>query len=214
MKLLNILLLPKSLFQRLTDKKETLIAGIFFVGAIDMYAYLYKHYEDLYLGKSAFDVVLAIVLSLIILIIAGSMDVFLFSWPMFDLFGFLSKKFGTQKRLEEKESKESFNPTVIILMKVYILAHIPVLPLNLISSFAYFKIPPDEYTPVIIMSLVIIYGVIQVWFNCIITHGVSALYKAGFEFVIIVFLAVFMWSYLEGLALEYIISNWLVKLML
>jgi len=214
MKLIDVLLLPKKLFANLSDKKWTLYLGIFFVGAVDIYVYIYENYKVLFLDKSTAGLISVLAAALIMLVVVGVLDVFLFSYPIYDFCEFLKKKFSKDDSERDGIFPDSGNASVIKVMKVYIIAHIPILPLGLFSNYIYFKISPEELTPMIIMFLIIIYGIIQIWFNGIIAYGVSTMYNARFDFSIVLFLTIFVWSYLEGIAIEYIINNWLLKLIL
>lgn len=203
MKASDILLMPKSLFERLSDRKEILYAGITAIGLIDTGFFIYDNYRDFFLDKSSGELFLNVLLSILLVLVIGFVDVFFFSRPMFDLCNYFKSR---------QEKKEDFQKVSIVkIIKVYILAHLPILPLN-IALYAYEKnIAIEQSTLTEYIGIIIVFGIIHVWFSEIISRGFTVLYKFKFEYGRVVFVSVFMWAFLTGIAIDYVIRVWIMK---
>jgi len=80
-KLLDVLLFPKDLYKRITDKKPGLYGGIIFVGLVDIVFVLFINYNKLFVDKTQGDLIFNIILSIIFIFGLGIIDVFFFSIP-------------------------------------------------------------------------------------------------------------------------------------
>jgi hypothetical protein len=120
MKILDILLLPKSIYQKLTGKKAPLLMGVFFVGMVDIVFTLADNYSEIFGGGSQRAVVYNILIVLISLIVLGIADVLFFSVPLFDLFKLFRKEKGSELQKN----------MLVKLAKVYVTAHIIIIPLD------------------------------------------------------------------------------------
>lgn len=200
MKLLDILLLPRRLYLGLTDRKSTLYLGILFIGLADIaLPYLKDNYAKLYMGKPSGTLVYNIILTIAFIVMLGFVDVLFFTIPLFDLF----KVF--------KEEKEIFNAgdLRIKVAKVYITAHIVIVPVNVILYFAFRNISSSMLLAQLAAYIVLL---VWIWFSAIISRGINVIYSFQPRFKRLVFLAVFLWSLLLGAALEYMIGHWMMAL--
>jgi hypothetical protein len=93
MKLMDLLLLPESLFKRFSDRKITLYVGFVFVGIVDLiFNRLMIDFEKNFAGKTQEVLTHNIVYLVLFIIIIGVLDVAFFSIPLHDLFRFFKKK--------------------------------------------------------------------------------------------------------------------------
>lgn len=231
-RLLDILLYPVSLYEKLNDKKGTLIAGIVLVGAIDLFlpdvsGFIKLHFT----GKPANTVFINAILAVFITVVLGIVDVAFISIPLFDFFKFLKKKEvklyaniyqnaqnggqGSipfelpQIKMEDPEHKASS----IKVMKAYIMSHFLFVPVSLIINYAFLRDITTE-SPVAMQYLaLIVFMLIFIWSAAILTRGINALFRFNPMFRMLTFIIVFSWSYLFGMVFDLQIMNWLVKLL-
>lgn len=189
--LLNILLLPKKLYQNLNGNRFTLYIGILLVGVIDTGFYLSDKYRELFLDKpqSIFmeNVLLACIFSLLI----GIIDVLFFSKPLFDLF----------KRFVREEGPTAGRDRFIPLMKVYVVANIYNIPLQLFFLYLIRKTSDSPQGSMALLVLIVDL-MISMWFNAIITRGINSIYRFHPLFKRLVFPVVFLWSFLLSYAMS------------
>jgi hypothetical protein len=104
MKFMDFLLLPESLFKKLSDKKITLYAGFVFVGIVDLIlSRLMVDFQKNFTGKTPEVLTHNIIFLVLFVIIIGVLDVAFFSIPLHDLFRFFKKKI-TAENISEKLS--------------------------------------------------------------------------------------------------------------
>lgn len=200
---IDILLFPERIYKKITDSKPALYAGIIFIGAADLiFPYIVEAFTGLFTQKTLFVLILNIVLSMVFIILIGILDVAFFSLPLFDLFRLIKKRMG-EKVPENLRIK---------LMKVYIMAHFVIVPVNIAIYYLLENLSlEDNMTMVNITFFVII--CVYIWFSAIISRGINTIYGFGKELKRVVFLIVFLWSFLLGWALEYIINNLIIKIL-
>jgi len=202
MKLLDIFLLPRRLYQNLTGRKLTLYLGILFVGLADLaLPNLRENYIKLFSNKTLDVLVYNVILTVLFVVIIGLVDVIFFSVPLFDLFKVFRK---------EKEASEA-GDLRIKLMKIYILAHVIIVPINIILYFAFPNINVNSSNPLVVL-LAYISLLVMVWFSAIISRGINSIYSFQPVFRRLVFLTVFLWNFVLGPVLEYIIDSWIMPL--
>jgi len=202
MKLLDIFLLPRRLYQNLTDRKLPLYLGILFVGLADLaLPHLKENYIKLFANKSLNALLCNVILAVLFAVVIGLVDVIFFSVPLFDLFKVFRK---------EKEVSEAGNLR-IKLMKIYILAHVIIVPVNIILYFVFPNINVNSNNPLIVL-LAYISLLVMVWFSAIISRGINSIYSFQPVFRRVVFLTVFLWNFILAPVLEYIISSWIMPL--
>lgn len=201
-KLLDLLLFPKSFYRRLTSNKTWLYVGMAFVGIVDLiYAYI-DNYAELFTGKTQSILLFNSLLAVILIAVIGFIDVLFFSLPVFDLF----------KLFKKKEIQNVSSSLAVIVMKVYIVAHILIVPVN---SLLYFL----ERDAAIAASpaFITIYGLytellLPIWFSAAIARGVNIIYGFKPVFVRFAFAAVFLWNMLYNTAFGYLVSGLVMAL--
>lgn len=193
---IDALLLPKSYFRRITDKKGPLFAGMIFIGLADIFRLdLFQNLWNLIAGKpSVYSVPEAVVLVLSAVVI-GVLDAFVFSLPLFDLF-----------KVFKKEPHTEVNDSLIRLMKVYISGHFIIVPLNILMS-CFVNISETTALSVLI-SIVILDMLFIIWFSAIISRGINTIYTFMPNYRLIVFSLVFIWDYIWGRVLMEGIGIW------
>lgn len=201
--LLEILLLPKRLYEGITDRKATLYLGILFIGLVDIItpSFVTGDFPRLFSGKPSDILFYNAAFLLLAIIVTGAMDVVFFSIPLLDLFKFFKKQGGT--------------PVVgdlsIRMMKIYITAHFLMVPVNVLLYFAFRNLNENSNSMLILLA-VILDMLILVWFSGIIARGVNVVFRFELLFKQLVFIAVFIWNFLLGTVLGYMINNWIMKL--
>jgi hypothetical protein len=196
MRILDILLLPKSIYQKLTGKKTPLLMGIFFVGAVDIVFTLADNYSEIFGGNSQRAIAYNILIVLISLIVLGIADVLFFSIPLFDLFKLFKKEKGSEPQKN----------MLVKLAKVYITAHIIIIPIEVIIYFAARNM--NSINGGIVYLAVFLNMVLPFWFSAAITRGINSIYKFQMLFKRLAFIIVLIWSYLTSNALSFIINHW------
>lgn len=196
MKILDILLLPKSIYQKLTGKKAPLLMGVFFVGMVDIVFTLADNYSEIFGGGSQRAVVYNILIVLISLIVLGIADVLFFSVPLFDLFKLFRKEKGSELQKN----------MLVKLAKVYVTAHIIIIPIEVIIYFVARNI--NSINGGIVYLAVFLNWVLPFWFSAAITRGINSIYNFQMLFKGLVFIVVLLWSYLTSNALYFIINHW------
>ncbi|MDA8227570.1 MAG: hypothetical protein M0T74_07675 [Desulfitobacterium hafniense] len=205
-KLWNVLLFPARLYEKLTDNKATLIAGIILVGLIDFFMpdpdKIYKAYFTNALGKSAADIQWNIAAAVFIILFLGLIDVIFFSIPLYDIFKFFKKKEG-----------QPHQATAIKVIKAYIMSHFLIIPVSEILHFTVFRHITQNSSNSEIVIAEVLFLLIMVWTAAVVTRGINSLFKPGFIFRRFTFLIVFIWNYLIIMVFDFQILNWLFKLL-
>lgn len=224
-KLLNILLFPRNLFEKLTDKKSTLYAGILLVGAIDLLLPdVAGSFKLLFTNKPVNSIYFNAVMMVLIIAALGGIDVLFIGLPLFDFFKFLKKKeIGIigQDGLKEgehiiiimnKAASINYTATAVKVMKVYIMSHFIIIPVNTIAHYAFFN-NIAEPAPVWVQNLALVYFMaIFIWSAAIMARGVNTLFRFSPIFTKLTFIIVFAWNFLFGMVFDLQIMNWLTRL--
>lgn len=224
-KLLDILLYPARLFEKLTDNRAALFAGIVLIGAIDLLlpdiTAVYKH---LFTGKPVNDVYFNAVLAVLIIVVLGLVDVIFVAMPLFDFFKFIKKKeVGGYEQEQEQEHGQIVSSikkredrehiaSPVKVMKVYIMSHFIIIPVTIIVHYIFLR-NLGENSPAWLQNLVLVYFMlILIWSAAIITRGINTLFRFNPIFTRLTFIIVFAWNFLFGMVFDLQIMNWLLKL--
>ena len=131
---MNILAYPISLYEKLTDRKATLIAGIVLIGVIDFLLPDVKFIiKELFTDKSVPDIVYNAGMAVLVLLLLGFVDVICLSVPLFDIFRYLKRKiqFVSTTGIGKEDEQPPLRPSVIKVMKIYIMSHFIIIPVSL-----------------------------------------------------------------------------------
>lgn len=205
MRISDILLLPRTVYKRITDGKLTLAAGILFVGAVDVLFGLIGNYGRFFLEKRGQDLAVNIVVAALMIILLGVVDVLFFAVPLYDLFKILPK-------VDDDNLK--YTGMLPKIMKIYALAHIVIMPVNVVMLVLSTMAPPLSQSELFINALFIYFDILMpIWFAAVISRGINTVYSFQPLFRVLVFIVVYLWSYLEGYAVSFG-GDWLINALL
>lgn len=230
-RLLDILLYPVSLYEKLNDWKGTLIAGILLIGAIDLFlpdvtGFIKLHFA----GKPADTISINVVLAIFIVVVLGVVDVSFIGIPLYDFFRFLKKKeiklYANMHKNAQNVGQESIpfelpqikmedpehKASSIKVMKAYIMSHFLFVPVSLIINYAFLRDITDKSPDWMQYLVLVAFMLIFIWSAAILARGINALFRFSPMFRTLTFLIVFSWSYLFGMVFDLQIMNWLLKL--
>lgn len=226
-KLLDILLYPAKLFEKIKDNKASLYAGIVLVGAIDLLLPDVAAFLKLYFtGKPANIVYTNAILSVLIIVVLGIVDVTFVGVPLFDFFKFIKKKEGIVYGQVHKQGHENeqfvlpvmkkedreHNASRVKIMKVYIMSHFIIIPVSIIINYVFLSnVEVDSPAWMQYLALAI-FMLIFIWSAAIVTRGINTLFRLNPIFKKLTFIIVFTWNYLFGMVFDLQIINWLLKL--
>jgi hypothetical protein len=201
-KLLNILLYPPKLISGLSDKRPALYAGMLFIGAVDLFLPDFMDmYKLLFTGMPAASVRWNMLAAVGVVVVLGVVDTVFFSVPLYDLFKWLKKK-----------EDQPHNASPVKLIKVYIMSHFIIVPINVLMHYSLFR-GVTENSGALIRNLYVVYFfLILIWSSAIVTRGVNTLFNFNPIFRRLTFIIVFTWNFLLGMVFELQILNWLLRL--
>ena len=201
MRISDILLLPRALYQKVSGRKATLYIGMFLIGVLDIVFDITPKWQDIFGGNSLENLIIKILVTLIFVVIVGFVDVVFFAIPLFDLF----KKFK-----KEEEISEPHNIQRIRLMKVYMLAHIVIVPVEIIIYAIVGDGSNLDYNFATYLAVLLALA-LPFWFAAAISRGIKSIYRFAPVFRGLVFIVVFIWTYALSYAFEFGI-DWLMNL--
>jgi len=201
-RLLDILLLPRQFYQKLSAKKPLLFLGIAFVGLVDIIFPLIEHRIMVFGGKTVGILNYNIGMAIIFTLILGLVDVMFFTLPVFDFIRFI-----------KRDGPLFTNDSLIRFTKSYIMAHVLVIPFNGIFYWLMYNERTSTALPaaVIIIAVIYTYFLMPAWFSGIITRGANLIFDIDMSKKPLVFAVIFTWNYILGnYALNYIIEHWVM----
>ena len=202
MRLTDILLLPGKLYTNLTGKRSSMYPGILFIGLADLaLPNLRTSFNSFFADKPAGTLTINIILSVLLVIILGAVDAMFFSVPLYDLF----------KVFKKEKEPVSPNELRIKLVKIYVMAHIIIIPVGIAFYFAFRNVNSSS-SDALKQLIEILSLLIEVWFSAIIARGINMVYSFQPLFKRLVFPVVFIWNTIFGYVLGYAISNWVLLL--
>lgn len=212
---LNIVLYPASFFERLTEGKATLLAGILMVGAIDLLLPdVGTFIRNFFNGKTAPGIAVTAVLALLLIALLGFIDVLFISVPLFDFSAYLKKKEVEQIQDAGMEIKADVKHTAspVKIMKVYIMSHFIIVPVTVLAHYAFLK-DFGENSPGWLQNLVLVYlMVILLWSAAILARGINTLFRFNPIYGRLSLIVVFAWNFLFSMVFDMQIMNWLLKM--
>lgn len=201
MKISDMLLLPRTLYQKTDGKKSTLYLGILLVGVADIAFDAASNWTRIFGNKPEGGLILNILATLLLIIVTGFADAVFFTIPLFDIF----KKFR-----KEEDVKETDNVQRIRLMKVYILAHLAIIPAEIVIYIIVGDGTSLAYNAVTYIAVLLALAV-PFLFAAAISRGINSIYRFEPFFRRIVFTVVFIWTYALSYAFDFGV-DWLMKL--
>ncbi len=201
--ILDILLLPKSFFAKITDKLPILFLGIIFVGLTDAAFLLLQHIPRLFVNKTLTVLIFNSTLALCVAILLGLVDIVFFSLPLFDLF----------KLFRVKERIKSVNGQLIKLMKVYISAHFIIVPVQaFFEATIYLSSMTGMATNFSVAMAMIEFILIPIWLSAIVSRGINTIYDFDDRLKSMVFVIVYTWYLLLSFAMSFTATKWILML--
>lgn len=198
----DMLLFPRKFYGRLTGRKSTLIAGALLVGAVDLlFPLALENWKEVFFNGSSLRLQ-NVLITVILIILTGLVDVAFFGIPMADLFKVFKK---------EKEPALKGNMRTVV-MKIYVVAHVFMIPAQIIIYYILKNLNIDNLNYLVVYGYTLLTLVPVIWFNAAITRGVNTVYQFDPLFKRLVFPLVFLWTFLTSEALNYAINNWILKL--
>ncbi len=196
-KLLDILLLPRDFYRRLTDKKLSLGVGIIVLGIINISVLVLMKYKETFVGKSQEVLLNNIFMIAILAVVAGLIDVLFFSLPIFDLFKVFKKEIEVQNS----------SRMVVKIMKIQIMANLLLFVPSFIVALIVITVNLEK-NPLLASIASLGFYLIPVWFCAIITRGINSIYSFQNKYRILVFPAVLIWYYLvDVFALSFVVEK-------
>ena len=215
-KLMNILAYPISLYEKLTDRKATLIAGIVLIGVIDFLLPDVKFIiKELFTDKSVPDIVYNAGMAVLVLLLLGFVDVICISVPLFDIFRYLKRKeiqFVSTTGIGKEDEQPPLRPSVIIVMKIYIMSHFIIIPVSLACNLWDTRFITEDSSALLENLALIFFMIINIWAAAIMTRGLNAIFRFNMLFRRLTFIIVFTWNFLFGMVFDVMIKNWLMQL--
>lgn len=205
---IDLILLKKDFYSRLTDKSMWLYIGIILVGIRDVaFALLGMNSSNTDYAKS-FQLSLKTVAILIIsVLVIGLVDTISFSYPMFDVI----KHFKKRNESNSMALGMLYSSLLTKVMKVYIIVNIVVTPIDILSYLT--TNWAVAFDSVILMYISAVLGILgYFWFNGAITRGLCVLFKLPNGVRGLVFVLVFFWNALLGSSIGYLLNQILMRL--
>ena len=195
--------IPVSIFKKLNGNLFTLILGMLIVGGFNVMPLVIDRHEMIFPAADSSNWGFNIIILIISAIVLGVLDVLVFGTPLYDVF----------KALKKEGPMEYTGELRVKLFKVYIIAHLPVLPIQLIiltflSNVGIEKLSGLGYFLILVTSFFM-----TIWFYIIISRGVNALYNFQRLQRSLVLPIVLIWSFILGTVLEYGVHTYVVKLL-
>lgn len=215
-KLMDILAYPISLYEKLTDRKATLIAGIVLIGVIDFLLPDVKFIiKELFTDKSVPDIVYNAGMAVLVLLLLGFVDVICISVPLFDIFRYLKRKeiqFVSTTGIGKEDEQPPLRPSVIKVMKIYIMSHFIIIPVSLACNLWDTRFITEDSSALLVNLALIFFMIINIWAAAIMTRGLNAIFRFNMLFRRLTFIIVFTWNFLFGMVFDVMIKNWLMQL--
>lgn len=208
-KIIDLFLLQKDFYSKLTDKSMWLYAGIVFVGLRDVIFSILdpENNKGLFINKLSFNFKTIVVL-LITALIIGFVDVLCFSYPVFDVIKHFKKR---SEGYNASPVGNTYSSLLTKVMKVCVLANIVITPLDVLTYFtgkAYFSLESTIFLFITSALGILAYF----WFNGAITRGLCVLFRLSTNVRGLVFVLVFAWNAMIGSAINYLLSQVIMRL--
>jgi len=222
--LLNVLLFPVRYYERLEDKKITLYAGILLVGVIDLLLPdVAEVFKKLFTDRPSDDIFFNAVILALAVVLVGIIDVLFVGLPLYDFFNYLKKKETGYIHLDSDKGDNMIQiisnagntqhkATAVKVMKVYIMSHFLIIPVNTAMHFAFFR-NLSEGSPEWVQNLVLAYSmIISIWSAAIMSRGINTLFRFNPIFKRLTFIVVYIWNFLFGMVFDFQILKWVSQL--
>lgn len=204
MKFLDLILLPKSKYEKINDNKVFLIIGCLFVGCMDILFPLSRTSQAL-LHKPNDVFIHNFIIMGIWIVLLGCIDVFFMIKPIVDFIKYINKD-----KLKEINTKGA----EIKVAKYYIIAHLILFPFYILvellnkyyDSIKFLGRILDVF--VLIIYIIGEWGVL-IWFTAILFRGLDTLFKFEKRQKLLFFILLVAWSQMLSYAISFMEKNWI-----
>ncbi len=206
--IIDIFLLQKDFYSKLTDKSMWLYIGIVFVGLRDVIFYILnpQNTKGFFITNLSLNIKTAAILFITALII-GFVDVICFSYPVFDVI----KHFKKRSEGYNASVVNTYSSLITKVMKVYVLTNILLTPMDTLIYFCSRWTFSTE--SMILLFITTVMGILSYfWFNGAITRGLCVLFRLSNNVRGLVFVLVFCWNALISSAIQYLLSLIITRL--
>ena len=230
---IDIVAFPVRFFEKLTDKKITLVLGIILVGTIDLLLPdVTNTFKLIFSDRSAGDIRFNAVMTVVVILALGIIDVIFVGVPLFDIFKYLKKKETTMAvNLSDQINASGYNDgeenplqrlkrtgntehtaSYVKVMKVYIMSHFLIVPVSTILYYTLTRNITADSTPLLINIYMVISMGISLWSAGVISRGINVLFRFNILFRRLTFIIVFIWNFIFSSVLSLQIINWMLML--
>ncbi|MDD5603664.1 MAG: hypothetical protein PHG48_06245 [Eubacteriales bacterium] len=198
----DIILFPKSLYEKFGPGRVTAIPGIIAIGIIDVIWPVIIIRPEVFTAAAGPDLIFNISLALMAIIVAGALDVLFFSLPAHDMLCWIGKKSG----------KDYSGVNIIRMFKIYMMSHVLIIPLNMVLMLMPMFFP--SLAGIVFLNVLDLYFtfVVPVWFAAVIFRGINTVYKLEKAAKRMVYVLVLLWTVMLSYALDYLISGLLLDI--
>jgi hypothetical protein len=195
----DFLLFPVKFYEKLNDSKGFLILGMLLVGLVDFFLPDAPYvFNNLFTQKSSTDVAFNVAVASASVVFLGAIDVIFFSLPLYDLLKYLKKKEGTYH-----------NASPVKVMKVYIMSHFLVVPVNTLFYYLITKDINENSSILLIYFSLAFYLLVLLWSSAIAARGINTLFRNSMILRRLTFTAAILWSFLINLAVGLQLKIWM-----
>jgi hypothetical protein len=206
---IDLFLLQKDFYSRLTDKSLWLYIGIVFVGIRDVAFNVLNTSSTTSVLRGNLSMDFRTMAALLVTaLIIGLVDVLSFSYPVFDIIKHFKKR---NEAYNAMPVGNTYSSLLTKVMKVYIMANIILTPLDAVTYFTNRAALSAESTVFMFITSVLVI-LAYFWFNGVITRGLCILFRLSDNVRGLVFVLVFMWNALIGEAINFLMNQVIMRL--
>ena len=201
--MLDSVLLPSDYYRSMSVTKHTFfrcvsINGLFLIG----YPFLLEHYRSLFADPPLTSIVINVLISILLILVVGALDTYMFCRPITDLFKFISAK------------TEGFQDPLLFTKaaKIYTLSALIVNPVLILVTEVIFNdlnINSGDFTIVLYMFTLVL---LQIWPLGIMTRGLSSVLRHKRQQRGLVFIAIGIWAIIWAVVIRSVFLELLLKL--
>lgn len=193
---LEIILLPKKIHSKISTNYVTLIIGILFVGFYDVLFPPTYVLANILTGDSA-NTFVNMVFAVFFSVLIGILDVVCFAYPLGDFINLMAKR-----------NELAVRPGIhIIMMKAYILTHVVMVPINIVSYYFLTNEALNQNMVIVKIAVAIYYiyyNIQPYWISGIVLKTINTKIKFVVILRIATFFIIFVWGQLTAMAITYL----------
>lgn len=191
-----------SIYKKLNGKLPALILGMILVGTFNVLPLVISKHHEIFPAADSSNRSYNLLMLALAAIVLGVLDVLVFCTPLYDIFKIMKKE-GPMEYTGELRVK---------LCKVYVIAHLPVLPMQTVLLYVLSISDIERMSTGGYLFALLLSFILSMWFYILISRGVNALYNFQPLQRTFVFPIALVWSFILGTVLEYGLNNFVIKL--